>query len=339
MNEKSTTLGNPSSWLFHSAGVLLSFFALGGCANHSAHPLTPKTFIVATPLPDSIGELRKVFRTRYDEAIAAHSQQLRSSVPIVTQDLLNMTLLRASGPPAHFSLKSGPYFLMAHTSHPPLTVYSILAVQGFGKLSDPTRQELAEYQQTLEKAMAGIRSLELPPDTERRLTTILSQTESFVAQSLTSGVVTREQFEAYAEPLRAPIRENLRVGANEQLLQFRAEITAWEQEFPQEDWANLRVVVLGVHQARNEYALKLFFQWLLHEPDFEHRVVYAEFQAPPVGDARAAAEAQALQLLTKVDFEQEAGRLIFGDPTILQKDVMGPAALEILGNWGDPHWP
>jgi hypothetical protein len=324
------------------AGALPLLLAiLAGCA--TVEPRTPahlgESLAVSMPLPESIGELRTAFRTRYNEALAAHAQHLRSTSPIITQDLLNMTLLRPDGPPVRFSMNAGPYLLMANTSHPPLTVYAILSIEGFGALSAATRQQLADYEQSLQKALDQIKTMGLPTDVQARLGSIVSNTENFIADSLQTGVATREGFEAYARTSRELIRGNLRTGANEQLLQFRHQMNAWKTEFPQENWADLRVVVLGIHQARDEYASKLFFQWLLREPGYEDHVVYAEFTAPPSGEARAAAEAQALQLLTKVDFEHDAGRLIFGDATILQKDVMGPATIEILREWGAPNWP
>ena len=118
--------------------TLIAMVALvSGCLSTSApRPRAPDSFSIATPLPAPIGEVRKAFRADYDEAIATHLKKLRSNYPIVTQDLLNMTLLRAGGAPERFSMQNGAYFLMAHTSHPLLTVYSILSIDGFGSLSD-----------------------------------------------------------------------------------------------------------------------------------------------------------------------------------------------------------
>lgn len=62
------------------------------------------------------------------------------------------------------------------------------------------------------------------------------------------------------------------------------------------DCADLRVVIMGLHHARDRNALKLYFRWLLHKPSFENHVVFAEFMTPPTGDSRAAAEAQGLEL-------------------------------------------
>jgi hypothetical protein len=320
--------------------ALVLFLAafVSGCAAQSPKE-SIESFELTSPLPENIGRLRSTFRAKYDEAVVAHGQRMRTAGPIITQDLLNMTLLRADGPPVRFSMKSRPYMLMAHSSHPPLTVYSMLSIGGFGQLSEATKRLLQDYATTLNAAGRELTALGLPPSTESRLMSILSRTESFVLASVTRGSATKADFEAYAEPLRELIRGNFRVGASEQLVQFRSQLEVWRKEFPDENWADLKVVVMGVHQARDLYALKLLFQWLLREPGYEDRVVFAEFMTPPVGGALTEAQAQALVLLTKVDFEHSAGQAIFGDRSIMQRDVMGPAASGIIQQWGESDWP
>mgnify|MGYP001216546088 CR=1 FL=1 len=96
----------------------------------------------------------------------------------------------------------------------------------------------------------------------------------------------------------------------------------------------LRVVVMGFHQPRQLWTPKQFFQWLLREPDYEHRVVYAEFQHPFFGAGRAEAEDKALELLTKVDFDQSAAEVFLGDRTGLGSDVLGGYAKDIIKSWG-----
>ena len=134
------------------------------------------------------------------------------------------------------------------------------------------------------------------------------------------------------------VEGNLYDGAKEQLDQFKAQMEKWKTEYPNENWEDLRVVVMGFHQARDLYALKLFFQWLLKEPDFEKKVVFAEYQFSIFGDQKEKAEELALLLLTKVDFEKEPSLFLLGNETQLQKDVMGPAAQKILKAWGQSDW-
>ena len=117
----------------------------------------------------------------------------------------------------------------------------------------------------------------------------------FISHMSEQRRVSREEFAAYAEPLRPLIHENFRIGASEQLVQFKAQMKLWKEQFPDEKWGELRVVVLGFHQAREQFALSEFFQWLLKEPGYENRVVFAEFQGSLSGAAREAAEAEGVR--------------------------------------------
>ena len=63
-------------------------------------------------------------------------------------------------------------------------------------------------------------------------------------------------------------------------------------------------------------------------------MVYAEFQQPFFGEHRAEGEARALELLTKVDFDQAAAEVFLGDSKALGSDILGPYARDILETWG-----
>lgn len=195
---------------------------------------------LTSPLPASIGKLSDAFRAEYDEAVATHSERLRASAPIITQDLLNMTLWRSDGTTARFPMSSRAYMLMAHSSHPPLTVFAILSSNGFGSLTDSTKQKLTDYVTVLDGAAADIHALDLPTETRDRLVSILTKTRQFVVATLAKGSATESDFQSYAQPLRELIRANLRVGANEQLRQFRAQVNAWRTEFPDEEHSAAR---------------------------------------------------------------------------------------------------
>jgi predicted Rossmann-fold nucleotide-binding protein len=291
-------------------------------------------------VPATVTGLNSTFRSSYDSAIERHAARMRASYPIVTQDLLNMTLLRPGATPEPFSMKKRTYFLMAHTTHPPLTIYSILAKYGFGDLNDAAVAELTAYRDQLTGAINNAKSLgDIDADIRLRLFPILEASQKYLEQCITRRNATRQSFESYARPLSETIRGNFRMAAQEQLIQFKEKMEAWKTAYPNEKWSALRVVVMGGHQARDMYALKLFFQWLLREPGYEKHVVYAEDQSMPVGLNLPASEVAGLQLLTKVDFDNDVGQIIFGDPSIMQRDVMGPAAQSILKEWGPSQWP
>src|SRR5262249_40092511 len=191
----------------------------------------------------------------------------------------------------------------------------------------------------LSAASRSVTKTNLQSATKERLKRILDSTEDYVNSIVRRGETNSNEFQNYASQVSPLIKENLYIGAKEQLDQFRSQMEAWRKAFPTENWGGLRVVILGYHQPRDLYVLKLFFQWLLREPEYEERVIFAEFQDTITGDKRDEAERLALLLMAKVDFEKGAGQSIFGDKLILQKDVMGPAAVDILKQWGNSNWP
>jgi hypothetical protein len=65
--------------------------------------------------------------------------------------------------------------------------------------------------------------------------------------------------------------------------------------------------------------------------------VFAEVLVGKVHDEDTKAAAR--DLLGKVDLDRGAAKLILGDETALGRDVMGPAAQEILRSWPRSSWP
>jgi hypothetical protein len=302
--------------------VLLCLALLVGCA-------APQRESAAT-VPD----LRVEFRRAYDDAIEHHRSTTIHKGPVIIQDLLGMTLIRQDGQRIRYEMDKRVYFALANNTHPPYGIYSIIALQGFGPVSAEQLDRLASYRAAIDESLRGLDGLALDQDAKQRLVTILSATRAFIDRISGSGAVSREEFVAFVEPLRPLFRANFHLAALEQLRQFRAQMALFKTEYPQQNWQDLRVVIMGFHQPRNLWTLKQFFQWLLKEPDYERRVVYAEFQHPFFGEHRAEGERLAIELLTKVDFDQAAGEMFLGDSKALGSDILGPYAREIIEGWG-----
>lgn len=318
----------------------LGFLLLGVTASQKTLNVSSEAQTqISQPTVSALEDLRKAFRSSYNDAIAFHEKNVLHRYPVITQDLLNMTLIRSNGETERYSMDRKRYFLMANTSHPVLAIYSILSKDGFSTVSKQTIVELENYLTKLSKAAEEVKSLSIEPEVKTRILFVLTSSAEYVQSVIRSGKTSLDEFERYARPLRHAIDENLYVGAEEQLIQFKEQVNKWRLQFPEEKWNQLRVVVLSFHQGREKYALTLFFKWLLHEPNYEKRVVYAEFQSSISGAERDNAEKLALVLLTKVDFDLEASTRIFGNPRTLQVDVMGPAAVKILKGWGKSGWP
>lgn len=326
--------------LFRSVGrrlatltVILAGFSSGCSTNLSPSP-SP-----AAPPESAVTTLDNVFVKEYLAAAQTRLADIKASGPVILNDFLNMTLYRPGAEPERFNMTKDTYFLMARASHPPLALYSMLSPGGLGALSDTERTAVATYADKLRAARAELPTMAIDPLVRQRIDRIFELSERLAATALTTNAVSEAEYLKYAAEVRPLLKANLELGAREQLRQFRDQLNYWRAQFPAEHWDQLHVVVLGFHQARELYAPKLFFQWLLREPEVEDRVVYAEVLIPPFGEHRGESHDLALELLAKVSLDRDAARLVLGDESALGRDVMGPAARDIIEDWGSSQWP
>jgi len=275
----------------------------------------------------------------YDGLAAANREALPCRAPVVVNDFLNLTLYRCAHDPEPFKMDTARYFLMARTAHVPLAIYSVLARQGFGQLTPETIGALLEYAALLPAARTEIDGKVPDEPTRSRLRRLLTDSESYLQRVLQARTADKDHFQAYADAMRPLVQANLRIGAEEQLRQFHQQMNTWRAEHPQERWDDVRVVIMGFHQARDQYVTAQYFRWLLREAAGQDHVVYAEYQFSPFGGRSAEAKGLALELLAKVDVDHRAAATILGDRSALERDVMGPAATEILRGWGRSDWP
>jgi len=312
--------------------LALLLAAVVGCTPLRASQSSPKNNSAIKTLDDA-------FVDAYNAAAKAHLAEMREEGPIILNDFLDMTLYRMDGSTTTFQMDAANYLLMARTAHPALALFSLVREGGLGPLSASERTAVREYVAKLSSAYAEILGGGGDQVVTKRALTLIQKSQEVAESALVSGTFSEDAFRSYASEVRPLIEANLELGAREQLEQFRAALDSWRSTFPNERWDRLRVVVLGFHQARELYATKLLFRWLLREPVLERRVVYAEVLIPPFGAQRDESHRLALELLSKVDLDREAADLILGDSTALQRDVMGPATEKILESWGASSWP
>jgi hypothetical protein len=88
-----------------------------------------------------------------------------------------------------------------------------------------------------------------------------------------------------------------------------------------DDWASLRVVIMGPHMAHKDQNFLQYFSRLLHTPMYaDKRVVYFE------GEDMAGA----LDLLGTTLLDFQASRSIFDDEDRLHRDVLADATTHYL---------
>ena len=285
--------------------------------------------------------LKTAFRAHYGKAVEHQALKLQHNQPIIIQSLLDMSLLRPAGDStvrSTFKMDRRVYRLMADSSHPPLAIFSILSNSDY-VITGETKATLTAYQELLAEALRLADAHSGTTEEQRnRFKLILKQSIDFIAQIVLQDKTDSKAFQQYAHSVQEEVERNLYDAALNQLDQYKAQMERWKLEYPNENWEDLRVLVLGFHQPRNLYVTKQFFQWLLNEPGYENKVVYAEFQQPFFGKNAAKAEKMGLRLLYSVEFDRAPSYLILGDSIQLQTDVMGPAAQQIIKTWPKSGW-
>ena len=165
---------------------------------------------------------------------------------------------------------------------------------------------------------------------------ILEEVKRSAQQICQQGTVDLERARSGGSIVRAAVRRNLAFAAASALEQFRTQLDRWKAAYPTLAWGRAVVVVIGMHQSRDDNLQRQFFDWLLHDrPERQDRVVLAEtIKPPPPLDKEPASEA--LSLLSEVMLDKSLSNFMFDDPVALQSDVLGAAAASIIGQWPKP---
>ena len=287
---------------------------------------------------DALSDLNKEFRSAYSLAADQTLSSLRASVPVLVNRFGQIALYRPGiAEPEVFSMAMKQYLQARTVAHAAAAVYVRLAPYGMGALDRERLTWLVEYQALLSGAAKQIRD---STDTPAKLLAVqigvLDQVRSHVQRIHQQGKVEQTTLEHLGRTVHDAIQTNLTVAAASQLNQFRAQIDRWRADYSALDWKNAVVVIIGGHQVRKQYLQRQFFDWMLmDEPDAQNRVVFAETLTPP-RPLDKETPIDAMLLLSKVRFDKGLSSTFFGDPLLLQSDLLGPAAAEIIGQWPSP---
>lgn len=280
-------------------------------------------------------ELENSFHHYHADAVAAHQAKLNALYPVITQDLLSMSLhLPNQEKSIRFKMDKKVYMLMADITHPPLTILDIILLDGFDEaLTENTKKKLTEYKEVLMNSAQYLEnSGDLNNEEKNLMRFIFNASLGYIDETIAKNSASKKQYKELMKNLALSIQRTLYIASHDLLTQFKLQLYRWRSQFPNENWHELRVVLLGFHQPRNDYGLTLFFQKLLKETDYERHVVYAEFQnIYPTKETHA--NDYALSLLAKSDYDQLIGNNMYNDPKALQYDVMGKTSKAILKDW------
>ncbi|MBA2655772.1 MAG: hypothetical protein H0U70_02165 [Tatlockia sp.] len=274
-------------------------------------------------------QLARKFQNSFHDALLTEKVRLKNC-PLITQDLSNMTLHTAQGLKIQFTMKKDLYKILAETSHIPLTIHNLAAKNNWqfrGELSS----EFLAYLNLLKYSLTIVDKAELSPSIKIELKRLITLSINYLASLLKNKNIDQQSYAHYAMLVRPSIEKNLKEAAKNQIEQFHQQIQTWQTLYPDQQWSCLKVAILGIHDAREGYVLKQYFQWLLKESGSEKNVVYVEF--PEIKDIvsdPSKSTQLALDALIKGNYQQRLAVNLMYDPYYLQHDVMAESAKLIL---------
>jgi hypothetical protein len=273
-------------------------------------------------LPDALSALNDEFRSSYADAKALALARLDPVIEVYEGDKL---LLVRCGvrTEAAFSLPSDAR--LKAVAHASLGVFTALRAWEAKPITADAQARLQRYRERLRAARAALSSSEFDAAALTRQQKLLDATGAALSSAIDGGRVDAAALGAFARQAAPLLLENVADSAHAQLDRIHARVTLWRREMTADEWARLRVVVMGVHMARDGELATQYFERLLGETEEGGRIVYAE----GIWDEAGALDLAATHLL-----DGEIGTAFFGQGRRMHRDVFADAArahLDALG--------
>lgn len=274
------------------------------------------------PAPDPIAAANTVARAEYARARSAMLAHVGPVIVVYEGD--KAVLLRNGARtekrfvvPSDADLKG-----VAHVS---LGLFTMLDALGDGPVEAERLAALSHMRAAIVAARSALDGRGFAAATLDRQRRILDASLEVVDTTVGRKEARRADALAFARRMAPLVLANVAEAARAQIDGLHAVVSAWRREMTADEWRALRVVVIGVHMARDEELATQYFLRLLGEPAEGRRVVYAEGLWE---------EARALEMLATHMIDGSVGSAFFGQDLRMHRDVLGDAAEAYLDELG-----
>ncbi|MET0284145.1 MAG: hypothetical protein ABW352_06735 [Polyangiales bacterium] len=260
----------------------------------------------------ALDELDDEFHAAYERSCA----QVAMDMPVFVVLANDLVLLHGEQRRA-WSFSPRAYHVLKEVAHVPLALFSSL-----GALDrEPPEHALGRSHALLQWIGKAERELDralFDDETVRELESVLARS----ASSLRAEPLTPAALRQLAHDTGPSLRRMIERATALQLDALHEHVEAALRELSREQIERLQVVVTGNHQARIRSLPMQYFRARLREPEGEERrVTYAE---------AVSSEQEALALLGTRALDRAIADAFFGDPTRMQRDLLGDAAHDLL---------
>ena len=273
-------------------------------------------------MADLLERLDNRFVTIYEAARAervVHEQ--RRGLIVVRDDV--MLLFRDKEPVRQFTGLEPPlYNKMKTLGHIPLAIFCLFHAVNDGPLSRSLKGRLVSYRALLDSAGRELDvSEEVDAGIVPRPVAIHAMAMAFLGSVLKAGTTSRHALHGFTRGVCDDVDLVLAVAARAQLAACERTVKEIRALLSPEEWAELRVLILGPYMAKQGEIFLQYFSKELNTPvSGDRRLIYFD------GDDLKAA----YERFGTVTLDAEAAQAIFGNRRRLHRDVLADATQEYL---------
>jgi hypothetical protein len=241
---------------------------------------------------------------------------------VIHEDVL--LLYRGEEPVRQFTGLEPPlYDKMKTLGHIPLAVFCLLHAAKDGALPPSLKARLVSYRALLDSAGAALDvAEEVAAGILPRPIGIHAMAMAFLCTVITAGAASRQALHRFTHGVCADVDIVLAAAAKAQLAACERTMAQVRALLSAEEWARLRVLILGPYMAKQGQIFLQYFAKLLNTTaSGDRRLVYFD------GDDLEAA----YERFGTATLDAEAAQAIFGNRRRLHRDVLADATREYLG--------
>jgi hypothetical protein len=241
---------------------------------------------------------------------------------VIHEDVL--LLYRGEEPVRQFTGLEPPlYDKMKTLGHIPLAVFCLLHAAKDGALPPSLKARLVSYRALLDSAGAALDvAEEVAAGILPRPIGIHAMAMAFLGTVITAGAASRQALHRFTHGVCADVDIVLAAAAKAQLAACERTMAQVRALLSAEEWARLRVLILGPYMAKQGQIFLQYFAKLLNTTaSGDRRLVYFD------GDDLEAA----YERFGTATLDAEAAQAIFGNRRRLHRDVLADATREYLG--------
>jgi hypothetical protein len=264
-------------------------------------------------LRDSFEEADLEFISLYTEARAA---TLAKVDPLIVVEMNSLVLIH-DGKRTEAKLIPALYHHLKAVSHIPLAIYVALAPFGSTPLDADRLSRVRELRTRVVATTESLGRSGFNAEQSQRSRFLLERCMTFLDAMLPVRKYDPAELKKLTRAAGPIVLANAGDAARAQIDAYHTQVSAWRRGLPADQWAKLRVLVLGRQMARKHNVAVQYFAKLLGDTGESRRLVYAE---------ELSGEQQGLDLLATHQLDSELSEAFFESPDRMEIDLLGNAA-------------